>query len=167
MFGNRTKLAAVLGAAFAAALTLGLPDRAAAAPPPGMRWSDHAWGSPSRPPTDLKGYGLQQWMNSHRGAALRRGSGRSTATPGRTATPRRSPTSRPRPRSPSAARAGRGSGLRRGPKSLGPRPTRECPAVRNQTRTTVSRPSPRGELRLIFPLGCVVPARVCRMRTTA
>lgn len=69
MFGNKTKLTAALGAAFAAALTLGLPDRAAAAPPPGMRWSDHAWGSPSRPPTDLKGYGLQQWMNSHRGAA--------------------------------------------------------------------------------------------------
>lgn len=73
MFGSKMKLTSVLGTAFAVALSLGLADRAAAAPPPGMRWSDHAWGSSSRPPTDLKGYGLQQWMNSHRAPTPSRG----------------------------------------------------------------------------------------------
>lgn len=42
MFLFKTKLTTIIGVTFAVALSLGTVAPAEAAPPPGMRWSDHA-----------------------------------------------------------------------------------------------------------------------------
>lgn len=58
----RINLPTVLGLTFATCLTLGASPHATAAPPPGMRWSDHAGlTSPqTRPaPVDQRRYGFQ------------------------------------------------------------------------------------------------------------
>lgn len=54
MFGYQMRRTSVLCSAVAAVLSLGFVNPASAAPSPGMRWSDHAWGSSSRPPASSR-----------------------------------------------------------------------------------------------------------------
>ena len=57
----KTKLTTVLGPALAVALSLGTAAPAEAAPPEGMRWSDHAGLTSSRRPSQPTRVGTPVW----------------------------------------------------------------------------------------------------------
>lgn len=65
MFLFKTKLTTALGAAFAAILTFGAGAPAEAAPPPGMRWSDHAGlgGTRSQPTRVVPSYSTPRFYS--------------------------------------------------------------------------------------------------------